>query len=159
MFVGSVETDFFLSNSHTSLIILKKFVFLALEHYIYNVCRMMMFVILYTADCQILAVYVNLESKHIALGKSNCIMDDDTELSSLNKNKTSDDVTQAITHTASEGQFDFKNPPEIDEPLYALAMESTQVVADLLSWPDYDNTEIGRELYLIVVTPLCYHVL
>lgn len=58
----------------------------------------------------------------------------------------SDDVTQAFAHTTSEGQFDFKNPPEIDEPLYALAMESTQVVADLLSWPDYDNTEIGREL-------------
>lgn len=32
----------------------------------------------------------------------------------------------------------------IDEDLYALAIESTQVVADLLNWPNYDDTEIGR---------------
>lgn len=115
--------------------------------------------VFHTADCQTLATYLNPEWKPNAPGKSNCITDDDTELSTFKKNKNSDDVTQAITHTAGEGQFDFKNPPEIDEPLYALAMESTQVVADLLSWPDYDNTEIGRELYLTVVTPLCYPVL
>lgn len=114
---------------------------------------------LHTAHRQTLAKYLNPECKPNAIGKSNCITDDDTELSTFKKNKNSDDVTHAITHTTSAGQFDFKNPPEIDEPLYALAMESTQVVADLLSWPDYDNTEIGRELYLFVVTLLCYPVL
>ena len=43
--------------------------------------------------------------------------------------------------------MDFKSPSEIEEELYALAVESTQVVADLLNWPDYDNTEIGALQY------------
>lgn len=32
----------------------------------------------------------------------------------------------------------------IEEQLYSLAVESAQVVADLLNWPDYDDTEIGE---------------
>lgn len=69
------------------------------------------------------------------------------ELNSQNKNDIiTDDVTKTVPRTISGTQFDFKNPLDIDEPLYALAMESTQVVADLLSWPDYDSTEIGRTL-------------
>ena len=69
------------------------------------------------------------------------------ELNSQNKDDVfNDDVTKTVPRTISGTQFDFKNPLDIDEPLYALAMESTQVVADLLSWPDYDSTEIGRVL-------------
>ena len=89
-------------------------------------------------------------------------MDDEKEQSRSNKNKiVIDDVTQTVPHTICEDQFDFKNPQEIDEPLYALAMESTQVVADLLNWPDYDNTEIGIVLSLLLQddTPFCILVL
>ena len=90
-------------------------------------------------------------------------MDDEAELSRMNKNKiVIDNVTKTTPHTARESQFDFKNPLEIDELLYALAMESTQVVADLLSWPDYDNTEIGRAFRWLMIhlyAILCYIVL
>lgn len=69
------------------------------------------------------------------------------ELSSQNKKDiVYDDVTKTVPRAVRGTQFDFKNPLDIDEPLYALAMESTQVVADLLSWPDYDSTEIGTAL-------------
>ena len=44
----------------------------------------------------------------------------------------------------TEGIQRSKILPTIDEDLYSLAMESTQVVADLLNWPDYDDTEIGE---------------
>jgi ATP-binding cassette subfamily C (CFTR/MRP) protein 4 len=39
---------------------------------------------------------------------------------------------------------DFKNPEEIDVPLYELAIESTRIVQDLNEWPDIDETEIGE---------------
>lgn len=41
---------------------------------------------------------------------------------------------------------DLDIPSALEEELYALAVESTQVVTDLLYWTDYDNTEIGTVL-------------
>lgn len=49
--------------------------------------------------------------------------------------------------TDSNLDTDLDLPSAQDEELYALAVESTQVVTDLLYWTDYDNTEIGTELY------------
>ena len=49
--------------------------------------------------------------------------------------------------SSGDKEMDFKSPWEIEEELYALAVESTQVVADLLNWPDYDNTEIGAQQF------------
>ena len=77
------------------------------------------------------------------------------EQESQNENDIAyDDVTKTVPRIIRGTQFDFKNPLDIDEPLYALAMESTQVVADLLSWPDYDSTEIGTAFSSSIIVAL-----
>ena len=54
------------------------------------------------------------------------------------------DNNESEISSETEGAQRSKILPSIDEDLYSLAMESTQVVADLLNWPDYDDTEIGE---------------
>lgn len=69
---------------------------------------------------------INFPLCHSMSGKSIC-----------NKNESENS-------SETEGIQRSKILPTIDEDLYSLAMESTQVVADLLNWPDYDDTEIGE---------------
>lgn len=45
---------------------------------------------------------------------------------------------------AGEYEGNFKDPQNVDEDLYGLALESCKIVDDLLMWPAYDATEIGQ---------------
>ena len=77
--------------------------------------------------CTYITLFViNFPLCHSMSGKSIC-----------NKNESENS-------SETEGIQRSKILPTIDEDLYSLAMESTQVVADLLNWPDYDDTEIGE---------------
>ena len=49
-------------------------------------------------------------------------------------------------HRTGPSGDDFKRPVVEDEELYQLSVETTRVVVDMLSWPNYDETE---------GTPLC----
>ena len=76
--------------------------------------------------CYMTLFVINFPLCHSMSGKSIC-----------NKNESENS-------SETEGIQRSKIFPTIDEDLYSLAMESTQVVADLLNWPDYDDTEIGE---------------
>ena len=50
------------------------------------------------------------------------------------------------SNVAMAGQYDgnFKQPDNLDEKLYAMALESCKIVDDLNQWPAYDETEVGE---------------
>jgi ABC-type multidrug transport system fused ATPase/permease subunit len=45
---------------------------------------------------------------------------------------------------AGKYEGNFKAPDNIDEELYAMALESCKIVDDLSMWPAYDDTEVGE---------------
>jgi hypothetical protein len=62
----------------------------------------------------------------------------------LNRSEVDKDWKNEVdTDTEMDLDSDLDFPSPLEEKLYALAVESTQVVTDLLYWTDYDNTEIG----------------
>jgi hypothetical protein len=67
-----------------------------------------------------------------------------------------DRKNEADTDTEMDLDSDLDLPSALEEKLYALAVESTQVVTDLLYWTDYDSTEIGtaRLIECTITIPL-----
>ena len=61
------------------------------------------------------------------------------------KGKTQENsLLKASFDSSNLSYHDYKTSRIINEQLYKLAVESTNVVADFLQWEDYDNTEIGE---------------
>jgi hypothetical protein len=79
----------------------------------------------------------------ITSGKGRCDMSGSVGENDSRSEVDKDRKTEVDTDADIDMYADLDLPSALEEELYALAVESTQVVTDLLYWTDYDNTEIG----------------